>query len=66
MFGRNAMKIEAMAGLALTALLLARSGPLAEDATTSKHDIERIEKFKAVVVDGVETRPGVDHPRSWS
>jgi aminobenzoyl-glutamate utilization protein B len=56
MLGRNAIKIEAMAGLAFFALLLARSAPLAEDTSTSKHNIERIEKFKTVVVDRVEAR----------
>jgi aminobenzoyl-glutamate utilization protein B len=56
MFGRDAMKIEAMAGLVLVALLLSGSLPLAQDTTRSKHDIGRIEKFKAVVVDGVEKR----------
>jgi len=56
MFGRDAMKIEAMAGLALVVLLLAGSPPLAQDTTRSKHDIGRIEKFRAVVVDGVERR----------
>ena len=56
MFGRDAMKIEAMAGLALVVLLLAGSPPLAQDTTRSKHDIGRIEKFRAVMVDGVEQR----------
>jgi aminobenzoyl-glutamate utilization protein B len=56
MLGRNAIKIKAMAGLAFVALVLARSAPLAEDTTTSKHNIERIEKFKTVVVDRVEVR----------
>ena len=56
MFGRDAMKIEAMAGLALVVLLLSGSPPLAQDTTRSKHDIGRIEKFKTVVVDGVEKR----------
>jgi aminobenzoyl-glutamate utilization protein B len=56
MFGRDAMKIEVMAGLALVALLLAGSAAVAQDTTRSKHDIGRIEKFKAVVVDGVEKR----------
>ena len=56
MFGRDAMKIEAMAGLALVVLLLSGSPPLAQDTTRSKHDIGRIEKFRAVVVDGVERR----------
>ena len=56
MFGRDAMKIEAMAGLALVVLLLSGSPPLAQDTTRSKHDIGRIEKFRAVVVDGVEKR----------
>jgi aminobenzoyl-glutamate utilization protein B len=56
MLGRDAMKIEAMAGLALVALLLSGSPVLAQDTTRSKHDIGRIEKFKAVVVDGVEKR----------
>ena len=56
MFGRDTMKIEAMAGLAFVALLIAVSTPLADDTTRSKDDIERIEKFKAAVLDGVETR----------
>src|SRR5262249_50970105 len=56
MFSRNAIKIEAIGGLALVALVLARSGSLAEDTIASKHDIERVEKFKAVVIDGVEAR----------
>ena len=56
MFGRDAMKIEAMAGLALVLLLLAGSAAGAQDTARSKHDIGRIEKFKAVVVDGVEQR----------
>ena len=56
MFGRDAMKIEAMAGLALGVLLLAGSAAGAQDTARSKHDIGRIEKFKAVVVDGVEQR----------
>src|SRR5262245_13772799 len=56
MFSRNAIKFEAIAGLALVALVLARSASLAEDTIPSKHDIERVEKFKAVVIDGVEAR----------
>src|SRR5215468_2933448 len=56
MLGRDTMKTEAMAGLALAALLLSASHPLAQDTTTSKHDIARIEKFKTVVIDGVEAR----------
>jgi aminobenzoyl-glutamate utilization protein B len=56
MFGRDAMKIEVMAGLALIAILIAVSTPLADDTTRSKDEIARIEKFKAVVADGVETR----------
>jgi len=56
MFGRDAMKIEAMAGLALVVFLLAGSAAVAQDTARSKHDIGRIEKFKAVVVDGVEQR----------
>src|SRR5262245_847624 len=55
MLRRHSMKTETMAGLALVMLLLSASGG-AQDATRSKHDIERIEKFKAVVVDGVEAR----------
>ncbi len=50
------MKLEAIAGLALVALLFSGSGPHAQGTTTSKHDSARIEKFKAVVLDGVETR----------
>jgi len=56
MLRRNAMKLEAIAGLALVALLFSGSGPHAQGTTTSKHDSARIEKFKAVVLDGVETR----------
>src|SRR2546422_11642786 len=56
MFGRDAMNMEAMAGLALVVFLLAGSGAVAQDTARSKHDIGRIEKFKAVVVDGVEQR----------
>jgi aminobenzoyl-glutamate utilization protein B len=56
MFGRDAINIEPMAGLALFAILIAGNASFAEDTTTSKHDSARIEKFKAVVVDGVETR----------
>src|SRR5262245_53962381 len=51
----HTMKTETMAGLALVMLLLSASGR-AQDATRSKHDIEHIEKFKAVVVEGVEAR----------
>src|SRR5262245_61407035 len=51
----HTMKTETMAGLALVMLLLSASGG-AQDATRSKHDIERIEKFKAVVLDGVDAR----------
>ena len=56
MFGGQAMKLKAMAGLALVGLLSMGSGALAQDGANSKHDTARIEKFKAVVVDGVETR----------
>src|SRR5438105_4775446 len=56
MLRRNAMKLEATAGLALVALLFSGSGPHAQGTTTSKHDSARIEKFKAVVLHGVETR----------
>src|SRR5215831_2944713 len=55
MLRRHSMKTETMAGLALVMLLLSASGR-AQDATRSKHDIEHIEKFKAVVVEGVEAR----------
>ena len=55
MLGRDAIKIEVCAGLALIAIVIAVSTPLADD-TRSKDDIARIEKFKAVVVNGVETR----------
>jgi aminobenzoyl-glutamate utilization protein B len=51
----HTMKTETMAGLALVMILLSASGS-AQDATRSKHDIERIEKFKAIVIDGVEAR----------
>ena len=50
------MKLEAIAGLALVALLFSASGPRAQGTATSEHDTARIEKFKAVVLDGVETR----------
>jgi aminobenzoyl-glutamate utilization protein B len=56
MFGTNAIKIEVMAGLALFAILMAGNASIAEDTTRSKDDGARIEKFKAVVVDGVEAR----------
>src|SRR3989442_5511800 len=56
MSGRNAMKLEAIAGLALVALLFSGSAPSAQQAAGSTADIARIEKFKAVVVAGVETR----------
>src|SRR3989440_9106133 len=49
------MKNKTIAGLALMTLLLAGSAPLAQQATGA-NDIARIEKFKAAVVDGVETR----------
>ncbi len=54
MFGRHTMRIQGMAGLALGALLLAGSAPLAQQG--AKDDLARIEKFKAVVADGVESR----------
>ncbi len=54
MFGRHTMRIQAMAGLALGALLLAGNAPLAQQG--AKDDLARIEKFKAVVADGVESR----------
>jgi aminobenzoyl-glutamate utilization protein B len=56
MCGTNAIKIEAMAGLALFAILIAGNASFAEDTARSKDDSARIEKFKAVVVDGVEAR----------
>jgi hypothetical protein len=56
MFGRETMKIQIMAGLAFIALVIAASTPHAQDISRSKHDIERIEKFKAALVEGVETR----------
>jgi aminobenzoyl-glutamate utilization protein B len=56
MFGTNAIKIEVMAGLAFFAILMAGNASIAEDTTRSKDDGARIEKFKAVVVDGVEAR----------
>jgi aminobenzoyl-glutamate utilization protein B len=49
------MKTKTMAGLALVTLLLAGSAPLAQQATSAS-DIARIEKFKAAVIEGVETR----------
>ena len=54
MFGRHTMRIQGMAGLALGALLLAGSAPLAQQG--AKDDLARVEKFKAVVADGVESR----------
>ena len=56
MFGTNAIKIEAIGGLALFAILMAGNASFAEDTARSKDDSARIEKFKAVVVDGVEAR----------
>src|SRR5262245_45558919 len=56
MFGRDVIKIELRAGLALIAILIAVSTPLADESIRSKDDIARIEKFKAVVADGVEAR----------
>jgi aminobenzoyl-glutamate utilization protein B len=56
MFGTNAIKIDAIAGLALFAILIAGNASIAEDTAKSKDDGARIEKFKAVVVDGVEAR----------
>src|SRR5436309_11752492 len=56
MLRRNAMKLEAIAGLALVALLFSGGGPRAQGTAASEHDTARIEKFKAVVLDGVETR----------
>ena len=56
MFVRNAIKIKAMVGLALVGLLPVGSGALAQDGANWKDDTARIEKLKAVVVDGVETR----------
>jgi aminobenzoyl-glutamate utilization protein B len=56
MLDRRMMKIAATAGLALGAFLIAWNGPLAEDTTIPKHDNAQIEKFKAAVVNGVESR----------
>jgi aminobenzoyl-glutamate utilization protein B len=56
MLDRRAIKTGAVAGLVLVVFLLWGGSPLAQDGTTSKHDIERIEKFKAIVSDGVMTR----------
>jgi aminobenzoyl-glutamate utilization protein B len=56
MFGRDAIKIEAKAVLALFAILIAGTASFAEDTTRSKDDSARIEKFKTVVADGVEAR----------
>jgi aminobenzoyl-glutamate utilization protein B len=56
MFWTNAIKIEAIAGLALFTILIAGNASFAEDTDKSKDDGARIEKFKAVVVDGVEAR----------
>src|SRR5882672_1101151 len=53
---RNVMKTKAIAGLALMTLLLAGSAPLAQQTTGANNDIARIEKFKAAVTEGVETR----------
>jgi aminobenzoyl-glutamate utilization protein B len=53
MFGRNAMKTIAMAGLAAAVIALAAGAALAQQP---KDDAARIEKFKAAVVEGVENR----------
>jgi len=47
MFGREAMKIQVIAGLAFVALAIAASTSHAQDISRSKHDIERIEKARA-------------------
>jgi aminobenzoyl-glutamate utilization protein B len=49
------MKTKTIAGLALMTLLLAGSAPLAQQ-TTGANDTARIEKFKAAVVEGIESR----------
>src|SRR5882757_9985044 len=53
---RNAMKTKTMAGLALVTLLLAGSAPLAQQAPGANDAAARIERFKAAVVEGVESR----------
>ena len=55
MFGRNAMKTIAMAGLAAAAIALTAGAALAQQGAP-KDDAARIEKFKAVAVEGVESR----------
>jgi aminobenzoyl-glutamate utilization protein B len=50
------MKTKTIAGLALMTLLLAGSAPLAQQTTGTNNDNARIEKFKAAVVEGIESR----------
>jgi aminobenzoyl-glutamate utilization protein B len=50
------MKTKTMAGLALVTLLLAGSAPLAQQAPGANDTAARIERFKAAVVEGVESR----------
>ena len=54
MFGNTAVTTKALAGLALAGLLLAGGAVLAQQATGG--DAARIERFKAAVVEGVESR----------
>src|SRR5438128_2170239 len=56
MFGRNAMRLKAIAGVALAAMLLAANGAPAQQGGGGKDEVARIEKFKAAVVEGVESR----------
>ena len=54
MFGNKAVTTKALAGLALAGLLLAGGAVLAQQTTGG--DAARIERFKAAVVEGVESR----------
>src|SRR5437667_10231761 len=56
MFGRNAMRPRAIAGVALAAMLLAANGAPAQPSGGGKDEVARIEKFKAAAVEGVESR----------
>src|SRR5438045_5387164 len=56
MFGSKAINCQAMTGIALGAMLLAGSTSLAQQSTTAKDDIARIDKFKTAVVESVEGR----------
>ena len=54
MFGNKAVTTKGVAGLVLAGLLLAGGAVLAQQATGG--DAARIERFKAAVVEGVESR----------